>query len=1462
MPDHPDVADLDPETDVAIVGLACRVPGAENERAFWRNLRTGTESVTRIVDPLTGQLRRAGGMVSGLDGFDARFFGIGSRDADLLDPQQRMFFEACWSALESAGYAGRTGEVEVGVFGGMGLGTYLLNNVWPSLGGDRDSPMTDSATDMRVLIASDKDFLTGRAAYLLDLRGPAATVQAACATGLFAVHLGVHALLAGECELALAGAANATVPQTGLPGLEDGTYVSRDGYTRTFDAGASGAVFGSGCGVVALKLLGAALADGDTIRAVVRATATNNDGQAKTGLTAPSVRAQRSVIEDALKLAGIEPARLGMIEAHGTATPVGDPAEVDALNAALRGAPPGSVALTTVKPAIGHLGWAAGIVGLIKAVLCLEHGEIPAVLHYARPNPELDLDGGPLFVVDGPQPWPAGAEPRFAGVSSFGVTGFNAHVVLREAPPTAPAPPATRPRHILPVSARSAAALDIASAAWADALDDGTSAADLAHTAAVRRPHHPLRRAVVGADAAALRRALRDRAGEPANPQWTGEHRLAQLFTGYVPRLRGLAGPLLAAEPFREVLESSRDPLRAEAGIEPADILLDPDPAPKEADYLVTLHASQFVLQVALHELWKSWGLAPAVVLGHSLGEFAAAYAAGVFDLATGLHLVANRARLYLKMPADGAMAVLHASAAEAAQRCAEQPPDTVALAAVNGPNNVVVAGPGEYVRRVSDAVAASGRRVKMLGFGRAGHSPQVDGVLAEFGDVLAGVRLSAPGGPAFVSNVTGRAAGAEVATAEYWQRQMRLPVLFSDSLKWTTGAGVTGCVEVGPAPVLSGLVLDNEPDFTGPLAVSLRGDREPWEQLLGAVGELYESGVDPDWAAVAATGGGRAVAAPTYGFDRERHWIESPRGNADEVPAGPGLLYRTEWRTGSELVGPPASLAGRHYLVVADRQGLAARLASALDEAGSLCTVATADEESTWDTAFAVVRGTGRAALLEALRDPDVPFSGVVAANALDVTDETVEADLFAVTEVLQALSDLDVPVPCLLLTRGGCDGADPAQAAVAGLARASAVENPALELCHADLDPAADATADLVAVADALAVEDEAELSYRDGARRCRRIAPAPAPRPDGEQLDSAATYVITGGLGTLGMLTAEALVEQGAKDVVLVGRHGPAPEVARRVDELGTRAAVTVHTGDIADRGQVDALLAAIAARGGRVDGVVHCAGVIDDVTVARMTEAHLRTVFAGKARGARNLHDALAGTPLRFFTCFSSAASFFGNAGQGNYAAANAYLDGLVAHRVARGQAGLALAWGAWAEVGHLAEHADLMAALRARGMKPLPHFAATRLLAELATSAGGVLGIVDHDWPAWCANLNRRAVSGYADVLAEPKAAPAAKDTPAPDGPPDLSTLDDDAVRGAVTEEVLVAIAEALGGVTDREAALSTSPAELGLDSFSAIQFRTRLTRRLGVAVPLARLVSLASLAEVVDLVTEQALAAR
>ncbi|GDY33814.1 type I polyketide synthase [Gandjariella thermophila] len=1466
-PDSPtlDGSDLDPETDVAIIGLACRLPGATDERAFWQNLRAGTESVTRIFDPWTGELRRAGGMVADLERFDARFFGLGDRDADLLDPQQRMFFEACWSALECAGYAGRTRETEIGVFGGMGHSTYLLNNVWPSLANDRDRPMTDSAADMRALISCDKDFLTGRAAYLLDLRGPAVTVQAACATGLFAVHLAVHALLAGECQVALAGAANASVPQTGLPGLEDGTYVSRDGYTRTFDSGASGAVFGSGCGVVALKLLGDALADGDPIRAVVKGSATNNDGQVKTGLTAPSARAQRAVIEDALRMARVSPAELGMVEAHGTATPVGDPVEVDALTEALRGAPPGSVALTAVKPAIGHLGWAAGIAGLIKAVLCLEHGEIPAVLNYTETNPEIDFGNSPLSVVTTLRPWPAGERSRYAGVSSFGVTGFNAHVVLREAPQRVPAPRSRRPSQILPVSAKSAPALDRATAAWADAVAVGTSLEDLAFTSAVRRPHHALRRAVIGPDAETIARALRDRVGEPPRPRRTAPHRLVQLFTGYVPQLHGLARPLLAAEPFREVLEEARGSLRAEAGITLEDILL-ATAGNTAVDSLVTLHSCQFVLQVALHELWKSWGVRPAMVVGHSLGEFAAAYAAGVFDLATGVHLVATRARLYEKMPDDGAMAVLHASAEEVSAHCAVQPPGTVAVAAVNGPTNVVVAGPREHVCRVSDAVHAAGRRVKVLDFGRAGHSPQVDGVLEEFGAALAEVRLSAPTGPVFVSNVTGRAETDEVATPEYWQRQMRLPVRFSDSLAWTLAEGATGFVELGPAPVLSGLVLANDPDFAGPVAASLRGDLEPWQQLLTAVGELYEHGVDPDWPNIAASGGGRAVPAPTYAFDRQRHWIDSPRGSADDVSPERELLYRTAWRVGPPLPDSPASLAGRHYLVVADREGVAARLVDALDAAGSLCTVADAQPDTAWETAYRVVRGTSRATLLAALRESDVPYSGVVVASSLDVVTDTVETALFGVTEVLQALTELDCPLPCLLLTRGGADtgdgspATDPAQGAVAGLARAAAVENPALEICHVDLD--ADHASDLLAIADALTVEDEAELAYRGGARRYRRITRVPMPEATNEELDSAATYLVTGGLGTLGLLTAEALVEQGAKDIVLVGRHNPTPEAAERVDRLGTRAAVTVCRADVADRAQVNALLAAINARGRRVDGVVHCAGVIDDITVAAMDVDHLRTVFAGKARGAWHLHDALADTPLRFFTCFSSAASFVGNGGQANYAAANAYLDALVAHRVAQGLHGLSLAWGAWADVGHLAEHADLMATLRTRGMNPLPHFTAKGLLAELVTSATGVLGVIAYDWHTWSANLGRRPFACHAELLAEPALRPEQPSKSQPSDVPDLCGMDEAAVRTLVTAEVREAIAEALGAPPAEQRAQSASLVELGLDSFSAIQFRARLTRRLGVTVSLARLVSLTSLDDVIDVVTELALAAR
>ncbi|MFK4043176.1 SDR family NAD(P)-dependent oxidoreductase [Nonomuraea wenchangensis] len=1452
---------LDPESDIAVIAMECRVPGAQHIDRLWRNLCEGRESITRELDHV-GDLQRAGGCVDDLEGFDAGLFRIPPREAELLDPQQRMFLECAWSALEQAGYSARTADMRVGVFGGTGVSTYLLNNVWPALGGP-GRPIVDSAEDMRLLLNNDKDFLTGRAAYLLDLTGPSITVQAACATGLYAVHLAAQSLLAGECEIALAGAASATVPQTGSPGRGGGTYVSHDGYTRTFDIRASGSVFGSGAGVVVLKMLGDALRDEDPVRAVIKGSAVNNDGAFKTGLTVPSAHAQQDVIEQAMVVAGVKPSDVGMVEAHGTATPIGDPIEVAALGRALRGADPGSVLLTSLKPNVGHLGWSAGILGFCKAVLCIESGLVTPMVNFSEPNPELNLAGGPLRIATRLEPWNADRQ-RVAGVSAFGVGGFNAHVLLHAAPLLPPvAPPdgdSTSPPRVIVVSANSPKGLAATAERWAETLENDAperpSLADLAYTSLHRRTLMPVRRAVAGRDAAAIARALR-RATEP---RAESPHRIAALFTGYTPHLAGRTAGIAEAAPFRAVVDEARAAMIETAG--PASVeLLDGRRASLLPNAgLVQRHVAQFVLQCGLLEFWRSCGVRPDIVLGHSLGEYAAAYAAGVLDLPTGVALVALRAELYLKLPERTGMAVLECDEDRAHRLCDKIGVDELEIAALNTPENTVVTGTLPAVERACAEMRAEGRRGRLLDYSRAGHSAWVEPLAGRLVDAVSGATLRPPTCD-FVSGLVGGTVRDQLTSPAYWRDQMRRPVRFADAVGSAVELGAQAFLEVGAAPVLSSFVRTLLPDFDGVIAGAPRPDEDPWDGLADALASLFGAGVDVAWPNE-LTAQGRACAAPTYVFDRQRHWIDGP---ATEPPDPlSDVVLRPRWKPDPSEVPTQPPLPGRHFLILPDHGGTAEAVVRTLAEEGALCTLAPGyGDERTWPEAFAAEPLGGSDDLSARLQSPAFPLSGVVDLRPLDLRGfdsgmfDDLESGLFALVELLR---HVPATLPVTLVTRGAqaLEGRAPelGQAPVWAAARSAAAESPDLTVYCIDLDPSGSLERDAAAVADALGRTDEAEWAYRSGRRFVHRLEPVGPEtlQATANDLDAAATYVVTGGFGTLGLLTAAELVDRGARNLVLIGRRQPAAEAREAVAHLMERARVECRLADVADPAEVQALIDWVAAEGSWIGGVVHAAGVIDDATLVSMTRDKLRSVFAGKARGGWNLHAALGDDPrLRFFTTYSSVASVLGNAGQVNYAAANGFLDALAEHRVARGAPGLALAWGAWTEVGLLARRPELASALAARGMRPLSTVTGLLAVRRLVPSALGSLAVTVQDWPLWTAPLPANRATFYSGLFVVPEqtADPAAEPSSTDLG--SLSPEDRQAAFDAVVREVVREVLGVESTALDASAVLS----DLGLDSFRAISLRAGIRRRLGVTPAVAAVLNRATVATLINAVTEQ-----
>ena len=888
-----------PENAVAIVGMAGRFPGADDVAQFWQNVRRGKTSITRFAeaeleDSFSAEIRhdpnfvRARPILKDVDRFDAEFFGMLPREAALTDPQHRLMLECAWAALEDAGYDPARYPGSIGVFAGSSMSTYLLTHVLA------ERLTADGfASDYQVgsydaLLGALSDTLATRIAYKLNLRGPAMTVQSACSTSLLAVAQACQSLLTYQSDMALAGGVSITFPQRRGYLHQEGGMVSPDGVCRPFDDGAGGTVFGDGAAVVLLKRLSDAIEDGDHIHAVIRGSAVNNDGADKVGFTAPSVRGQSEVIASAIAAAGIDARTIGYVECHGTATPLGDPIEFDGL---LRGFGAQKVeqpycALGSVKANVGHLDAAAGATGLIKAVMALQHREIPPLTNFTRPNRHIDLAGSPFYFPAAPLPWTQGAAPRRAGVSSFGVGGTNVHVVLEEAPQPARRSALAIHGHILPLSARNDAALGEAAAALADHLEHAPAVQieDVAHTLQTGRRAFDRRVAIAAdsrEDAIKALRALPPASTAQATSQG-GRPRLVFMFPGQGAQHAGMARDLHRDHAlFRRLVDEGiaiagpivGDGLRAQ--------LLDPEATGGDA----TLFAQPglFIFEYALARLYMSWGLEPDAMVGHSVGEFIAACLAGVFTFEEGCRLVSERAQAMQAMP-PGAMLAVRLSEAELRAELG----DALDLAAINAPQLAVAAGPKADIDALNARLSARGVMCRPLAVSHAFHSRALDPALPAIEGAAAAVALQAPQ-RAFASSVTGGWASAAQATdPKYWARHGREPVRFADALATVARDGQPFLLEVGPGRNLAGLAAQavDRRSLRGVAASLPDADTEDLREALGA---LWSAGVEVDWKQVGAPEG-RRIPLPTYRFQRTRHWIErsaaNPRRAATAAPA------------------------------------------------------------------------------------------------------------------------------------------------------------------------------------------------------------------------------------------------------------------------------------------------------------------------------------------------------------------------------------------------------------------------------------------------------------------------------------------------------------------------------------------------------------------------------------------------
>ena len=1374
------------ELRLAIVGMSARLPGADSLDAYWQNLCQGVESITffskeeliaAAVDPVLVSRSNyvpARAILTQIEKFDSAFFGLSPREAALLDPQQRILLECAWEALESSGCARDAESRPCGVYVGVGMNGYLLHNIW----GNR--ALLDPTEGFQTMLGNEKDFCATRISYKLNLKGPSVAVQTACSSSLVAVHLACQALAQGECDLAIAGGCAAFVPQRSGYLYEPGMIFSPDGHCRPFDSRAAGTVAGSGAGVIVLKRLEDALADNDGIYAVILGSAINNDGALKIGYTAPSVEGQRAVISEALAVAGASPDSIGFVEAHGTGTLQGDPIEFEALVRVFgssRGTRHQPCALGSVKSNFGHLDAAAGIAGLIKAVLALRGELIPGTLHFECANPAIDLENSPFFVPTKPVRWEAlRSSRRRAGVSSFGIGGTNAHVVLEEAP-LCGAAKRSRRLHAFVLSAKSETALRIASQNLAHHLEAKPSCelADVAYSLNAGRRLFAHRRVIRARDSAAAVKHLRDApAAEDTRSDEFRRRDAVFLFPGQGTQYPQMARGLYESEPlFRKEIDRCADILGLALGSDLREVLFTEDPA-RAAEIHQTRFAQPalFSVEYAISQCLMGWNVYPRAMMGHSIGEWVAACVAQVISLPDALQVLALRARLMQEQPA-GTLLGVHLGEKALRQYLSEE----IDLAAVNAPQLCAVSGSSDAIAALEGHLEEKGIATRRVVASHAFHSAMMDPVIEPLNEAMSQIKLQPPR-IRFISNVTGSWITAEEATdPRYWSRHMREPVRCAEGLELLFRDPDQLLLEVGPGKMFATLASQN-PARSKDQAIfqtfpSSRRREEEAEHLATLAARLHMAGAPLDWKAFYAAEGSRNVWLPTHPFARERCWID-PIATGNQLLARPltpepfekrknfsEWFYQPGWRRSlPPQLDAAASCTGTWLLIGrslrenGDGGDLPHSLARRLREAGGgILRVSFGDRFALSSSSDYVVRPTDAndwRQVLADIRRRDAPLRGIIifererSAECLDGSHSAVGSrgesfdrgllQLIAIVQSL-ALTRQAQEVALTLVTRdlysiGGTEQLDPEQALATGALRVIPQEYQGIKSRHIDVDASSFRDGSRAVghvLAEILTDSEDDVMSYRNGVRwvpsfeqiKIGRKARSARSREHG-------IYLITGGLGGIGLTLAKDLAESDRARLILVSRskfperceweglsQQPNTRLGRRARALLEIAAaggeVLIVQADIADEQQMADAIARSERHFGSINGVIHAAGIPGGGVLARKTPEAVQAVLRGKVEGLRVLDRIFAQRELDFTVLCSSVSAWLGGFGQVDYCAANAFLDAYADAKARQGHPVFSIAWDTWDEVG-MAVDTEVPAELRRLRDEELGRFA--------------------------------------------------------------------------------------------------------------------------------------------------------
>ncbi|ARV62851.1 short-chain dehydrogenase [Nostocales cyanobacterium HT-58-2] len=1522
---------------IAIVGIGCRFPGANSPEAFWHILRNGIDAISEVPKerwdvnsfynpkPATpGKMStRYGGFIKEVDSFDPAFFGISPREAERMDPQQRVVLKVAWEALENAGIMpSNLSGSQTGVF--IGIGNYDYGIV---ISKDLDRINAYDGTGNTLGVAAN------RLSYLLNLRGPSLAIETSCSSSLVAIHLACHSLQNAESDLCLVGAVSLMLSPQQTIIYSQARMMASNGRCKTFDASADGYVRGEGCGIVVLKRLSDAIRDGDRIQAVIRGTAINQDGLSN-GLTAPNGPSQQAVIRQALENAGVEPAQISYVEAHGTGTSLGDPIEVRSLKAVLmqgRNADQPCL-IGSVKTNIGHLEAAAGIASLLKVVLALQHKQIPAHLHLKQLNPYISLAETPFAIPTELQPWIVNTGTRLAGISSFGFGGTNAHIIVEEAPLHLQIQNSKdsieRPLHLLSLSAKSEQALQDLVQRYGDFLSSHPelSLADICFTASTGRSHFDYRLGVTAQSVKELQEQLSAFvAGQQPRELVTGQLasrkqlKTAFLFTGQGSQYIEMGRELYETQPtFRKTLQQCDEILCSYLNKSLLDVIY---PNHHDTGDLIDETAytqpALFAVEYALCKLWQSWGIAPSVVMGHSVGEYVAACVAGVFSLEDGLKLIAARGRLMQALPANGMMAAVMASPEQIREHI-EAYKGNIAIAAINGSRSVVISGQRQAIETLCQSLAIDGVKTKPLTVSHAFHSPLMTPMMEEFAAVAKTINYSVPQ-IKLISNITGKLISQEVASLEYWCNHVLQPVLFAEGMQTLVQQKCDVLLEIGPKPILLGMGKQCLSDTELKQMVwlpSLRPGQSDWQQLLQSLAKMYVQGVEIDWKGFDQDYIRQRVLLPTYPFQEQRYWVEigdhqsvekqviSPNTlqtpllrqlqqgeiqqlteqvsktaslSADEQKFLPKLLevlakqhkqqsiaasiqdwfYKIEWQPKPRqitVVDKKPQIG--NWLILADMKGVGQTLAKHLQKQGNSCILVYPGESyqskgnSTW-----VINPTNTEDFQHLLNEisaiSQTQLQGVIHLWNLDTaTSELTVAELEksqmlgcgSVLSLVQALtqhSEIDLP-RLWLVTRGAQPVEtlpDVTQASLWGMGKVVALEYPELLGGMVDLssEPIAEEISLLSSeIADA---QGEDNFVYRGKRRYVARLVRKQIPATvESCSISPDSTYLITGGLGALGLKAAQWLVEQGAKQLVLTGRRQPTAEAQTAITHLEKMGAkVLAAQADITQEQDLLHLLKQVQATMPPLRGIIHAAGIVEYKTLPSLQWQSLEAVLRPKVIGTWLLHEFTQNIQLDFFVVFSSIASVWGSKGQAHYAAANAFLDSFAHYRQGQGMPTLGVNWGPWGGGGMASEEAQSW--LTRTGIGVLQPEQALTALGLLLGSNTVQATVAQVDWKLFKGLYEARGRRALLEEMQVQASANKQQSTVTSALVTQLQAVPVSDARAMLTAYLQSAVGKVLGFEASQLPNPQQGFFEMGMDSLMAIDLKSRLDESLGTTLP-------------------------